>query len=309
MPSQNNTPSRPVSKPRIRLGLDIWWPKATAAILFERMPYMLDAFDFVHDNNPEYVIFDDVRKSGKYTRKVRIYMPGENIWPDMDCCDWAFAHKYSESIPNQDRYLRFPNYVRLGAGENLIKRNDYNAQQILVQKTKFCAFIFSNTNVEMRNKVFNLLSKYKRVDSPGVAFNNMPSFDRDPNPFSSKNYLTKYDDKVKFLRNYKFTIAFANESSAGYTSEKIYHAMLANSIPLYWGNPHIHRDFNTKSFLNLHEYESVADFVDKVVELDRNDQLYMRYLTEPWYPNNQLTQYTNPQTYVDRFRKIFRMAS
>ena len=30
---------------------------------------------------------------------------------------------------------------------------------------------------------------------------------------------------------------------------------MVNSLPIYWGNPLIHREFNTKSFVNYHDFE------------------------------------------------------
>ena len=61
-------------------------------------------------------------------------------------------------------------------------------------------------------------------------------------------------NKIDFIMDHKFTIAFENSSYPGYTTEKIFEPMLVNSIPLYWGNPLVDRDFNTKSFLNFHDY-------------------------------------------------------
>jgi hypothetical protein len=276
------------------------WAGATANVLFAKMPYILDEFNFVESTSPDFYIFANVREADLYNNCVKIYFPGENKDIDMRVCHWAFGERYEEEV-NNPHYMRLPNYARLGAGTDLIKQK-YQPQKILNSKTKFCAFVYKNSGVEFRNEFFRALSKYKRVDSPGEALNNMPSIDP---PGTRAEFYTSYNTKINFLKAYKFTIAFANACLPGNTSEKIYHAMLANSIPIYWGNPLVHRDFNSKSFINVHEYPSPKDALKRVIEVDRDDNLYLKYLSEPWYHHNIPTQYTDPNVLLARFRTIF----
>lgn len=37
------------------------------------------------------------------------------------------------------------------------------------------------------------------------------------------------------MRRYKFTIAFENQSYPGYVTEKIADALMAGTVPIYWG--------------------------------------------------------------------------
>jgi hypothetical protein len=214
----------------------------------------------------------------------------------MKSCDWAFSFDHLK----HPRHFRLPNYVRVGAGVNLIKR-DVKPMRILQKKKRFCAFIYYNLNGQVRNLFFDLLSKYKRVDAPGRCRRNIPGFDNRPN-MRGKG---RYESKVRFLRNYKFAIAFENASYPGYTTEKLFHAMLANTIPIYWGNPVVHRDFNTKSFINYHDFKSIDKVIRRVIELDKDDGYYAKYMRQPWYPNNKLTPYVNPDRILKRFGQIF----
>ena len=81
----------------------------------------------------------------------------------------------------------------------------------------------------MRNDFFRRLSRYRPVDSGGRVLNTLGH---------------RVADKQAFLRDYKFTIAFENESHPGYTTEKIVEPMLAASIPIYWGDPEVARHFD-----------------------------------------------------------------
>jgi len=227
----------------------------------------------------------------------------------MNECDWAFGFNLEEEI-RDDRYMRMPNYVRLGAGVNLIKPKSYSPVDILKSKRKFCTFIYSNRSANVRNEFFKRLSKYKKVDSPGKVFNNMPMIGGFKTTQELEYHLRnsmykKYDMKVEFLRDYKFVISFENKEFLGYTSEKIYHAMLANCLPIYWGNPAINEDFNTGSFINYYDHGSMDAVIDRIVQLDKDHDLYMKCLAQPWYPNNRVTRYTDEDRILNRFRRIF----
>lgn len=51
------------------------------------------------------------------------------------------------------------------------------------------------------------------------------------------------------------------------TTDKVYKAMEVNCIPIYWGNPKINLDFNSKSSLNHYDYNNE----EQLIEIDQND--------------------------------------
>src|SRR6185312_6089937 len=98
---------------------------------------------------------------------------------------------------------------------------------------------------------FKQLSAYKKVDAPGRSMNSMPGID-----IGGGN---KWTTKRQFLSPYKFTIAFENDIFPGYQTEKLYDAMMADTIPIYCGDPFVGDVFNTKSFLNAADYLPIND--------------------------------------------------
>ena len=140
----------------------------TADNFFRCMPYILDKYEFVKDPNPDFVIYSTYHPT-KPPNCTRIFYTPENVIPNMDNCDWAFSFVYDEELQNP-RHMRFPNYKRVGCGRNLLTKADMEPDR------KFCAFIYSNSSAEIRNQFFKKLSEYKRVDSPGCVFRNMPRF-------------------------------------------------------------------------------------------------------------------------------------
>ena len=240
-------------------------------------------------DDPDFVIFSYVGKRRRDYRRwkcVRIFYTGENIAPDWSACDWAFSFEYT-AHPRHFRLPHWPFYVDPLA---LVKPADHEPAAILAKKSRFCAFVVSNPLCRVRNDFFRKLSRYKQVDSGGKVLNTL-------------GY--RVGDKQAFLRDYKFTIAFENDSYPGYTTEKIVEPMLADSIPLYWGDPLVERDFDTGSFLSAHDSRSLDDFVERVVEVDRNPALHLEMLGRPWYHDNRVPACVDATRILDQFTRIF----
>ncbi len=265
---------------------------------------------------------------------VKIFVTLENTLPRMDKCDWAFSFRYDDEIKSP-RHLRLPSYK--SESPNLYKElmGKKDIEKIKKEKTKFCNYIYSN-NVEFRNYFFKKLNRKKRVESWGKCCNNMGKllpgrFDKNKKTEKSKGNLV-WKPK-EFLKQFKFTIAFESNNTIGFTTEKIVEAMSVNSIPIYWGNPLVHRDFNTKSFVNYHDFErevlkkisplllkiplikilvkyyvrskTTNKVIKRVMEIDQNEELYESYLKEPWFNDNKPTEYVKDEVIRKRLREIF----
>lgn len=145
-------------------------------------------------------------------------------------------------------------------------------------KRKFCAFVVSNGSNMIRNRFFEKLSMYKKVDSMGGALNNT-------GVYAPKNDEMKGDySYYEFLSEYKFMICFENGSSANYLTEKLGNAYLGGTIPIYWGASKVRDWLNTASFLQLEESATEGEMdklIGKIIELDNNDELYEEVYREP----------------------------
>lgn len=233
-------------------------------------------------NQPEYIFYSCFGFKNLDYNCIKIYYTGENIVPDFNNCDYAIGFHY---LNFEDRYVRIPLYSLFEYKNKLkIASNIYKMK--FDTRDKFCNFIYSNSEADVRRKeFFSLLSKYKRIDSGGMFLNNIGSL---------------VNDKFEFQRAYKFSIAFENSSCSGYTTEKLIDAKAAGSIPIYWGNPDINKEFNTKSFINCHDYDSFAEVIDLVKNIDNDSRLYESYMTAPFY--NEGINIEN--IYENRLRKF-----
>lgn len=221
-----------------------------------------ERYDVEISDSPDYIFYSTFDKNFLDYDCVKIYFTGECIVPDFNLCDYAMAFDH---INFGDRYLRVPLY------EVLHYKSKY---QILIdgtvpekEKTDFCGFVVSNDQgMKERQQMFNLLSTYKKVDSGGRFMNNIGG-------------LVK--DKLAFDQSHKFSLTFENCSHRGYTTEKIVEAFAAGAIPIYYGNPEIGKEFNTKAFVNIHEFASLEDAVKRIIEIDQNEDLYKQIKAEP----------------------------
>jgi hypothetical protein len=149
----------------------------------------------------------------------------------------------------------------------------------------------SNPAGRTRNRVFEKLSRYKRVDSGGRFRNNIGG------PVA---------DKLAFVTGYKFNLAFENSSFPGYTTEKLFEPLRVHSVPIYWGDPHAARDFDPRCFVSYHDFPDEDELIERIVELDRDDEAYMRTLEAPWFRDGRPPDFVDPERVLDRLETIFR---
>lgn len=180
----------------------------------------------------------DVPPPGPYVTVAYIC---ENLRYDGPACDFIFRVPTAAPKGILSERIQWHGFDP----QDLVKPRDIDVDAIAESKDKFCCFLYSN-RVPYRERIFRELSKYKRVDAPGVSMNNHPSIDGDALPGE-----TKWETKRRFLARYKFTLALENFVFSGYQTEKLYDAMLAFSVPVYVGDPRVTEIFDEGSFVNL----------------------------------------------------------
>lgn len=212
----------------------------------------------------------------KFKKAIRIFFTGENIHPDFNLCDYALGFDW---LTLEDRYFRCPNFLLYEEYEELLTKKPLTIQQIteIQRRPRFCNFIYSNSQAHpFRDKLFNLLNTQKKVDSAGLHLNNTGFFRGSP-----RLGVAGTQDKIEFQKECRFTLAIENSSTPGYTTEKLIHALVADTIPIYWGDPMVGRQFNSNRIVNCHEYSSISDIVKRIIEIEQNQQLSASILQEP----------------------------
>ncbi|MFV8372620.1 glycosyltransferase family 10 domain-containing protein [Flavobacterium sp. LB2P74] len=236
---------------------------------------LVQKYNVLIDENPDLLFYSCYSNHYLNYKCTRIFFTGENVRPDFLACDFAFSFDYNK----RENHFRLPLYSlyidhhnMLGKLQTIGTREE--ARTIWRAKTKFCCMVVSNSNSPKRLVFFKNLSKVKLVDSGGSVLNNVGG--RVPN-------------KAEFIRDYKFVISFENSQYNGYTTEKIMEPIREDCIPIYWGNPLVDKDFNAKRFLNYNTFQSEAELINRLLEIEQNEELAIDMLLQPTFNVVKLT--------------------
>ena len=250
----------------IKINFCDFWPGFNSNNLFLR--FLKQHFLVVIDEKPDYLFYSVYGKRHlEYDNCIKILYTGENLVPDFNLCDYAIGFHY---LDFGDRYMRFPLYayyqwyydsVYMDQSLLLNIANEYGS----LADRKFCNFVYSN-NVNsdpIRDTFFHKLCKYKKVDSGGRHLNNISG---------------AVKDKLQFIKDYKFTIAFENSAVPGYTTEKLIEPILVKSLPIYFGNPLLSLDFEPDSLILVECRDELDQVIDQIINLDKDDDQYLAIL-------------------------------
>lgn len=225
---------------------------------------VLTELGFVEAESPEIVICTEDTVSLRRILEnypehtIRILFNCELGSVDLNFFDYVIGWEEFDLAP---RYARMHPAVRLEgsvfwpAKEQTFSEEDF-------EKREFCSFVASNGRAHpFRDEFFHRLNSERRVDSWGKHLNNYA-----PKQLPA-NFGSWEMEKISVESNYKFAFAIENGSCPGYTTEKVFSAVMAGAIPIYWGNPRIGEDINLQRIFSLHEHETVDSAIEALIAL------------------------------------------
>ncbi|RKV19544.1 fucosyltransferase, partial [Helicobacter pylori] len=232
------------------------------------------------------------RKILSYQNAKRVFYTGENEVPNFNLFDYAIGF---DELDFNNRYLRMPLYYdrlhhkaesvndttapyklkdnslyALKKPSHHFKENHPNLCAVVNDesdplKRGFASFVASNPNAPKRNAFYDALNSIEPVTGGGAVKNTLG--------YNVKN-------KSEFLSQYKFNLCFENSQGYGYVTEKIIDAYFSHTIPIYWGSPSVAKDFNPKSFVNVHDFKNFDEAIDYVRYLHTHKNAYLDMLYE-----------------------------
>ena len=240
----------------------------------------------IDEKNPDYIIATDksfltykacnkLRDYFSHSKKsIFIFFTIECFEADLNLFDYVVT--LNSDLRCGDRAAYNITYIH-DIGDNTLTRED--ARKILENAPKFCNFIYSHEQ-ETRDSLFHMLSRYKRVDSLGNHLNNTG--------IHSERYAKNwYQDSINLKTGYKFSLAMENSAYKGYTTEKIISSLQAHTVPIYWGDPAVTELINPKAFINCADYDSFDEVIERVKEIDNDDEKWLDMVTQPWQTEEQ----------------------
>ena len=220
---------------------------------------------------PDILFFSVFNHDYKKYDCINVFVSAEPCIPDFNEVDYAIS---SCDIDFKERHCYYPWYLMLNINR-LVEQQNSGARKAN-DGVKFCNFIYSHTASKggnIRIEFCKTLMKMKHVDCLGRILHNAED------SLLSDRYSSNWNEnKLEVLKKYKFTIAFENTIQFGYTTEKLIDPLVAGSLPIYYGNPHITRYINPNCFVDATLYEGKWDEMAKmIIDLDEDRQKYNFY--------------------------------
>lgn len=272
-------------KPVIKLAFsDFWQPFDIENLWF--LPVIRKEYNVKIvgiNNTPDILFFSCFGSEHLFSNaRIKLFFTGENDVPDFNLCDYAISFHH---IQFGKRHLRLPLYALYPCFD--ILRTGRRGKPSTDRG--FCSFVVSNNvcSDSLREEFFYKLSEYKQVSSGGRLYNNVGG------PIA---------DKLAFLKDYKFNIAFENSRVDGYTTEKLFDALAAGTLPIYWGNPSVKFDVPENCFINLSKFATMTEAIEYVIKVDNDTDLYNSYFNKSPIDNNPYIEWEN--LFMDFFNMI-----
>lgn len=245
---------------------------------------------------PDFVIYSVFgHEFMKHGGAVRVFFATENVRPDFNLCDYAFSCDW---LQFGDRHFRAPLFVLYDQWRDIVARGASRLPD-LSGKSAFCNFIYANREGHpRRDRFFHALDAVEPVESFGAHLRNSA---RDiGKPYAGDWTIPKVAAQAAF----KFTIAFENSATPGYATEKIVHALCADTIPIYWGDPLIGRVFNEGRFINVNGITD-EEAIEHVLALHRDEARYLDMVNRPFFSDPAAVAALSEHALLDAFGAIF----
>jgi GR25 family glycosyltransferase involved in LPS biosynthesis len=237
--------------------------------------------------NPNLVITGPFQKDARsYPGVPKVFFTGENRGPDTDSDTFLnLGFRYDMG----DSYIRVPLWILeinwWGADPNQIQNPKPIAlsdcmkvnPELLDRKKKFCAFVASNPTNPTRNDAFQILNRWRPIDSAGRLFCNRTEGPLPCSQGGGGGELTK----VEYYKDYQFALTFENTSAPGYTTEKLFHAKVAGCVPIYWGDAFVDRDFDPRGFINANQMGNAQGFINLVSKVVNDPEEWRKMASVP----------------------------
>jgi hypothetical protein len=123
---------------------------------------------------------------------------------------------------------------------------------------------------DKRLEVIDYFSSKKDISLYGGGWNSLWKLPPKYRKSLGKNLqgnINRVKDKIKTLSKYKFNFCFENVRFPGYVTEKIFDAMLAGTVPVYYGAPDICKFVPKECFIDASSFDSMEDLYNNLINL------------------------------------------
>ena len=141
--------------------------------------------------------------------------------------------------------------------------------------------IISNNSFPSRNWLLSWIMTRVNVANFGTFMNNVGGLI--PSQYNSKEFSN-------LLKQFYFVIAFENSIDDTYITEKIFHGLISDSIPIYFGSSNICDYINKERILIIEkaDVESVYKVINQIIYLLNNREAFDKKIRQPIFTKGKL---------------------
>jgi len=205
------------------------------------------------------------QKYGMISYETPFYFPIQGDKDYLAHMDWTITYQKNSDIRVS---------LMCGWGYHL---TDYlEPGPTFLEKRKFAVFVASNCKrggALQRTQYVQELMKYIPVDSYGLCLRNVAE-----TSITRNTDLSRFSDKVTLFNQYKFVLAFENNNYTDYVTEKLSHAFLGKSLPVYMGAPNVDEWLpGDNSIIKTDDFSSPKELANYLLKLASNEPEYESY--------------------------------
>jgi hypothetical protein len=138
---------------------------------------------------------------------------------------------------------------------------------------KGASFLAKNCNSKNNRErvVEQLINTSFRVDSLSICLNNAEP---------PEGVIMASTPKSEVMQKYLFHLAFENQNTNDYITEKLWLTLDSGTVPVYFGAPNIkEHGLPINSMIHVNDYASIEELAEHLTKVENNETLYNSYHT------------------------------
>ncbi len=146
-----------------------------------------------------------------------------------------------------------------------------------------------------------------QLDLYGRGWNSLwripPKYRRQLYPVIGRG-IKSVDDKISLLKRYRFNLCFENVRYPGYVTEKIFDAMIANTIPVYFGAPDIADFVPHEAFIDASRFSNFEELHRFMLNLSADSAASMLAAAQTFLHSKEGSQFSHEAVAFTLLEKI-----
>lgn len=234
-----------------------------------------------YNENPDILVascFGNIDIIKHINAKIKLFLYGENLnnYPQYNnhellknTFDLIMGFKYTnlnEKIIRLPLWLLYYPFYNYTEEHNILKflQESYNKNINNSEKKNNASLVARHDSNGLRTKIYNELSRYTNILCPG-------NFKCNTNKIGPEN-----EDKINFISKTTYNICPENSKFEGYYTEKIFQALEAGCIPIYWAIDKPEKDIINEDCYCWINPDNKDEFTKNINDVVENKNKYIK---------------------------------